>query len=532
MSQERWDVVLRVVTGALANRGDVVCRGPVVRLGADPGPGGFALPGYRGLDDRQAVITAYDGGTVAIAPVGGNQVRVGPHEGLTWDEVPPIREPRYITPGEAFHLGPPNRGATLIYVDVRRLGVWEQGQILSEAQDDQAADNLVEEIDVARGMPGWFIGGMLTLAVVTAAGLILSIVPGLLPEPPLLGVRDEGRERVEFVEATETVDPALIEGLEQPFRDFVMVPNANRADWPELADMTGRWDRRFLDFVTRSAKAHGQGRRFWMRLEEITDDYAYVTSALRDAGLPEVLAAIPYWESGYKSNNQSYLCAQGYWQLMPEVAHRMNVQVTGCRLRGSTVPWQPTAFTPGINLRKNAPYIDADTESCRIQGCQVDERQDLALSTKAAVTLLSEAYNDPVLAETGAVVQLTILSHHAGYDDSRYLPNGRVKKVNMLPATQRYQSAVGKRRVPGIVGDNLRCDSPKSENWCGSVFDPYTQHYGYNIVAEHILAVCYYARNYDDLAVFQPWVDYTIGSGYCQKIDVPDTAQVQQWLRQ
>ena len=40
---------------------------PVVRIGSNPGPGGLRLEGYRGLDDRQAVISAYDGGTVAIA---------------------------------------------------------------------------------------------------------------------------------------------------------------------------------------------------------------------------------------------------------------------------------------------------------------------------------------------------------------------------------------------------------------------------------------------------------------------------------
>ena len=37
-------------------QGDVVCRGPVIRMGANPGPGGLQLQGYRGLDDRQAVI--------------------------------------------------------------------------------------------------------------------------------------------------------------------------------------------------------------------------------------------------------------------------------------------------------------------------------------------------------------------------------------------------------------------------------------------------------------------------------------------
>ena len=38
MSQERWDIVLHFLTGPLALREDVVAQGPVVRIGADPGP--------------------------------------------------------------------------------------------------------------------------------------------------------------------------------------------------------------------------------------------------------------------------------------------------------------------------------------------------------------------------------------------------------------------------------------------------------------------------------------------------------------
>ena len=60
-SQERWFVVMKFQNGALAYQGDMALRGPVIRLGANPGPGGLKLEGYRGLDDRQAVLTAYDG---------------------------------------------------------------------------------------------------------------------------------------------------------------------------------------------------------------------------------------------------------------------------------------------------------------------------------------------------------------------------------------------------------------------------------------------------------------------------------------
>ena len=132
-SQERWDVVLRVLSGPLELEGDIVCRGPVVRMGARPGPGGLNLKDYRGLDDRQAVISAYDGATVSLAPVGTNQVRMAPHPNVDWNELQPLRNPAYLTDGCAFHLGPPGRGVTIQFIEARRLGVWEQNRILSDA---------------------------------------------------------------------------------------------------------------------------------------------------------------------------------------------------------------------------------------------------------------------------------------------------------------------------------------------------------------------------------------------------------------
>ena len=109
MSQERWDIVLRFLHGPLAYQADMVLRGPVVRIGANPGPatGGSSLKleGYRGLDDRQAVITVYDGATVQVAPVGAHQVRTAPHEHVNWEELLPIRGPVFLSNGGAIHFG-------------------------------------------------------------------------------------------------------------------------------------------------------------------------------------------------------------------------------------------------------------------------------------------------------------------------------------------------------------------------------------------------------------------------------------------
>jgi hypothetical protein len=267
-----------------------------------------------------------------------------------------------------------------------------------------------------------------------------------------------------------------------------------------------------------------------VRLEEIVDDYAYVLTELRDAKLPDAFAAIPYWESSCRAEARSFLCAQGYWQLMPEVAHRMNVEVKDCKLRGSDTLWSPVDIVPAMLVKMNAPYVDPEGPSCRIQGCAIDERKDLQVSTRAAVSLLAEAWDDPVLRDSGAAVQLTILSHHAGYDDSRFY-DGREKRTNIKTAYQRWLANSGstKGRSPTVYGDNIKCSAPNVDEWCGSVFDPATQHYAYNILAEHILAVCYYAMNYDDLPVFKTWKDYVVGDGYCLRIDVPTQEEVKKW---
>ena len=133
--QERWDVDLNILNGPQAKLGVQTLRGPVVRIGADPGPGGLKLGGYRGLDARQCVITVYDGGSAQVAPVGTNQVRLAPHRNVNWGEIDPLVGPQFLAPGCALHLGPVGRGATVEFVKCRRLGEWQQGVIQSDRAD-------------------------------------------------------------------------------------------------------------------------------------------------------------------------------------------------------------------------------------------------------------------------------------------------------------------------------------------------------------------------------------------------------------
>ena len=124
MSQERWDVILRFVDGPLSFQGEVTCRGPVVRLGANPGPGEMRLNGYRGLDDRHAVITCYEGGKIGISPVGENQVRVGPHEFTEWETSSQSESLSSSLRATPFTWAP-LEGRDLCLRRSQRLGLWQ-----------------------------------------------------------------------------------------------------------------------------------------------------------------------------------------------------------------------------------------------------------------------------------------------------------------------------------------------------------------------------------------------------------------------
>jgi len=123
---------------------------------------------------------------------------------------------------------------------------------------------------------------------------------------------------------------------------------------------------------------------------------------LRRAGLPEVFAAIPYQESRYQRDLQSPVCARGYWQFMPEVAYRVDVdsdlefRVQKCRFRGRPdVVWSPHLKTPPMNVLVNGEYMEAG--QCMLDRCEVDDRSDIEKSTDAAIFTLGEAYRDPAI---------------------------------------------------------------------------------------------------------------------------------------
>ena len=251
---------------------------------------------------------------------------------------------------------------------------------------------------------------------------------------------------------------------------------------------------------------------------------------MRQANLPEVFAAIPYQETHYNSTLQSVACANGVWQFQPETAYRLGLEVKNCTYKNDAEStFSPTELTPP--LLHQSEYIEKNQNegySCKIDTCEVDERLNLQKSTKAAISYLNEIWTDEELKKSGALVQLAILSYNAGYNDEPYLK--KKKMSNILPAFKKY---LKKTNTDGATfyGDNLTCDSktdlltnPGAR--CGGVLANQTQHYAYKIVAQHMLAVCFYAKNYPDNPIFSKWSKYTESEGYCSLVDVPSLDQL------
>jgi hypothetical protein len=555
--QERWDVVLRVLNGPMSAMGDQTLRGPVVRIGANPGPGGFKLNGYRGLDARHAVITAYDKATASIAPVGTAQVRMAPHPNVRWQDIDPMSGPNYLSQGCALHLGPVGRGCTLEFVRIQRLGVWQQGQLLS-AHEEAVQDVASAGAGVVQGagappaayqarrvtrinastVPIWFGGGLLLMAAIAMSCIGVFVAVRAVRVQPL-GPEIDGDAFYPYAAiSTAEIDPRLRDGLRSGFHDFVTEPSGAVAP-PAVRGRVNdpdQWDQRFYDHVAASVQTHLKAFNVFRRMDQVRDSYAEVVTAMRAARLPEVFAGIPYLESRYDPEATSVVCAAGYWQFMPEVAHRLTEQhrvalsVRGCRFSDadSSFRWSPTLLAPPPANRRD--YVDQSTGTprCRITTCDVDQRRVLGPSTDGAVIALGEAWDDADFRESGAAVAITIASHNAGYDDSRFRGRRDGRPTNMKGHYLGWRAGKPREQWHRFYGENITTATPEGgyEARNGSMLAPETQHYVYTIVAEHLLAVCYYALNYGDDPAFTAWVKYTRSGGYCRELDIPTRDEV------
>lgn len=316
---------------------------------------------------------------------------------------------------------------------------------------------------------------------------------------------------------------------------FVAIPSVERAVQAGRTDATAllapdRLDARQIDETAKMLSSYAKSRALQRRLRRVAADYATTLSALRQAGLPDVLAAIPYLESRYQPQLQSFACAKGYWQLMPEVvvrAHKLGgvqAQVADCTLArpgADPVRWTPTELIPPSPLREKAPYIDSSIqgirpEACLIPpegGCAIDDRTDLDRSNAVAVYYLSEPWNDPVLARSGAAVAATLVSFNAGYDDARF---GLRKAFNVRPAFERWSADRPTEEHHKFYGESIACSRFEGTDRCGSTFFPESQFYGVTAVAIHIFAACYYGHNMADehpiFASYQPFAREVCGA--------------------
>lgn len=527
---QRWDIVVRLVDGPLADGADHTWRGPVVRVGADPGPGGLRLAGYRGVDARHATLTVYDDGATSVAPVGANPVRVAPHAHVDWKTLDPIAGPVRLSGGSAVHLGPVGRGATLVFVAARPFGSWEGAALVSEVPVEKSAVRVgrVEAFRVSAALIGCLA---LLVAGVSLTGVVVVGREWLRRSVVALGPVEDGYEFYRDADPTTArMSAAVREGLDAPFGDFVMAPSAEAAGAARPGLIEPRnWDRRLVSFVAASVERHVSAWNVFRRLEAVRNEYAAVVLALRDADLPEVFAAIPYQETRYNPAMVSVACAAGIWQFMPETALRVEragypFSVRDCRFQGAgDARWSPSEVATRPDVMRTAPYIEGGR--CRIRGCDVDDRADVDRSTAAALFTLAEAFSDPEIRRSGAAVGLTIASHNGGFDDGRH-GAAYAKSTNVLPALRRFVAARGDEAAPRVLGDTLLCPHHDDPGTCGGVLMAQTQHYVYAVIAQHLVAVCYYAQNHGTERAFAPWKGYVSRGRYCEDFAIPSVPEV------
>ena len=551
MSQtERWDCVFEILRGPMAGSGPYTLRGPIIRLGSNPGPGGLRLVGYRGLDARQCVVSAYTGGSASIAPVGTNQVRVAPHPNVKWKEMDPITGPVFLNAGCAIHLGPVGRGATLRFVECRRLGGWEQGNLVSHGVGSAPSREAIQAtpmgappaaIDAASvgqirttTIPAWFIGCLFLLASGTmtsfvAIGALVLFQQDVTAIGPVVDVDDRGDAVDPF---DDNYNEALYSDLEKPFWTFVMEPNIRASKRTELTAVN-EWDTVFYKQTTKMLEKKAKNWSVYRTLDRVRGDYGTVVMAMRKAGLPEVFAGIPYGESRYNTwPDSSPVCASGYWHFMPETVFQVreykgvDMELRGCTLKGRPEKWTPSSpYVPsGVSTRG---HIYTQNNKCLISSCDRDDRGDVHKSTAGAIAFLREPWSDPLLRASGSGVQMSILSVNTGYNDARYGPK---KPDNVLPRYEKWlknnDSADGHlfygQNITTATWDYTKATQPRN----GSVFSAQTQHYAYPIVAIHFLAVCYYATNYGTEPAFAPWKTHLRKDGYCRSLDIPMAEEV------
>ena len=531
MSQKRWDIEVLFFTPPLMMQGPIWYKGPVIRIGRNPGPGEMNLSSYQGVAELHATIEAYDGLTIMLSAIEPYEVRVAPHENVDWNHVYPIVTSVKITEGDVIHLGSLDRGCRFRFVQCRSFD-WRQeqlGAVINQEEDEFVHNRFDGPQRIQSHVPKWVLPMFLGSTVIFVAALVTLIVSD--PPIPPMGIEFEDEEApLEFVaDETMTLEKSILEGFEQPFEDFVMSYNAKKSGLKDIQADPRLWDEKYYEKTVLTVNNYAKYKNTWQVFESALNNYNMIVSMLRKADMPEVFAAIPVTETKYNKDLVSPVCAAGIWQFMPEVAIRVNLKVRGCSFKAPSPvkDWQPTLkVSPTASKREYMKIVNTSEGTdyqCQITKCSTDDRIDIEQSTEGAIELFGEVWNDDLLSESGSVVQMTIVGHNVGHNDEVY---GLKRETNILPAYKKYRKKSKKEDGVHFYGDNILCDSSKDphkpdfySSLCGGYLPNQGQHYGYNVTAQHFLAVCYYAENYGNDSVFTRWKRYL--KGYCSNITIP-----------
>lgn len=170
-------------------------------------------------------------------------------------------------------------------------------------------------------------------------------------------------------------------------------------------------DTAFLSLVDRALRS-SRGQKIADLGAESAGELAAIRDVMADRSLPSVFVGIPMWESYLDTEAVSQSCAVGAWQLMPETALELGLEVADCKIGDTT--WTPQ---PGSVASADSPY--RWPSGCGIDHCAIDERTDLTRSTVAAIALLEQTFQAPDLTLNPDRAALTVLAYNTGLGSVR-----------------------------------------------------------------------------------------------------------------
>ncbi len=202
-----------------------------------------------------------------------------------------------------------------------------------------------------------------------------------------------------------------------------------------------------LRVLVDEALRSGRVRKVADRALETVGELGAVRKLIVEDGLPDLFLGIPYWESNFTDEAISRSCAAGVWQLMPETAVELGVEVTNCRI-GDAV-WSPS---PTVAASPASPYRGA---ACGISSCEVDGRKDLATSTRAAVELLDRMWRSEDMKSHPDRAGLVVIAYNTGFGALRNHVAATTDPLADLVKCAEGQcatlSAQGATYLPGVV---------------------------------------------------------------------------------